>query len=355
MPSAAVFVPGQTVEAQWPAVADGFAPDWPVDGLSAEQRRWYPATVVSVRRSGGRGAPAYALAYADGGKAEGVGASHVRLPQHATPKKRTAAGLAAAADQRPVKKRSAAAATTADASESDEAALTLADCKKAYLAKHHNSLPEVFGRRSLKAMTTLMDEIEKRCLLHFHNYWQAKPKRMKVIKYLIVAEAPPFPTGGDPDYLRYLYRPYPYTGGSFSRDIMAALGAPERLRTAVFPDAGYSTAGEIAASSKASVAKSQAWKIACTDWLSEQGIVMIDTLPLSMKYASAHRQQTVYRELAKAAWSEYALPRLEREGFTLAPDCLIFFTLKSERANPTHLFDIHHLCLSPSPLADVLS
>ena len=44
---------------------------------------------------------------------------------------------------------------------------------------------------------------------------------------------------------------------------------------------------------------------------------------MSLKYKSSHRGSKLYKELAKAAWSEYALPRLE--GFTLSDDCMIFF------------------------------
>ena len=47
-----MFAQGEEVEARWPAAVTGFAPDWSLDGLSAEERAWHPAGSVPVEASG---------------------------------------------------------------------------------------------------------------------------------------------------------------------------------------------------------------------------------------------------------------------------------------------------------------
>eukprot|EP01048_Picozoa_sp_COSAG05_P012980 COSAG05_NODE_1341_length_5140_cov_4.176949_6_plen_517_part_00 len=74
---------GCRVEAQWPPLDDGFAPNWATRGLSAAQLEWYPATVVRVHTGD---TDTFDLLYDDGGRANGVGDTHVRLAN--SPRKR---------------------------------------------------------------------------------------------------------------------------------------------------------------------------------------------------------------------------------------------------------------------------
>ena len=276
-----MFAQGEEVEARWPAAATGFAPDWSLDGLSAEERAWHPARVLSAKpgpSSGGRGerpSAIYSLAYGDGGKAEGIGATHVRRA-HTPAKKRGRSGrsdsvTAEAEEATPRQPKRKKRHRGADAS-----TRSLTELKAEYLKKYCQA-NKSYAKRTVTAVTEIVDRVQKRVDKNFEDYWRGKSAEEKVIKYLVVAEAPPFPHGGDPENVRYLYRPYAYTGGRIGPAMLGALGAPEPLRSALFPDGctPTSTAAEIAASSPESVAASQRYKMACTDWLCSKGVVMI--------------------------------------------------------------------------------
>ena len=85
---------GAAVEARWPPSAGGFDANWPMAGAD---KAWYAAKVEAVTINPLR----YTLAYADGGRAEGIGSDHVR----ATP-----SAAAAAATGSPSSGSSASAA-----------------------------------------------------------------------------------------------------------------------------------------------------------------------------------------------------------------------------------------------------
>ena len=85
---------GAAVEARWPPSAGGFDANWPMAGAD---KAWYAAKVEAVLLHPLR----YTLAYADGGRAEGIGSDHVR----ATP-----SAAAAAATGSPSSGSSASAA-----------------------------------------------------------------------------------------------------------------------------------------------------------------------------------------------------------------------------------------------------
>eukprot|EP01045_Picozoa_sp_COSAG04_P030173 COSAG04_NODE_5164_length_1717_cov_1.062423_1_plen_342_part_01 len=95
---------GAAVEARWPPSADGFDANWPMAGAD---KAWYAAKVEAVSIHPLR----YTLAYADGGRAAGIGSDHVRAPA-------ADAGAAAAA----LKTGSGAAAATGSPSSGSPAA-----------------------------------------------------------------------------------------------------------------------------------------------------------------------------------------------------------------------------------------
>ena len=100
---------GAAVEARWPPSADGFDANWPMAGAD---KAWYAAKIEAVSNHPLR----YTLAYADGGRAEGIGSDHVRAT---VPVADAGAGVAAAT---PKAGSGAAAATGSPSSGSSASA-----------------------------------------------------------------------------------------------------------------------------------------------------------------------------------------------------------------------------------------
>jgi len=111
---------------------------------------------------------------------------------------------------------------------------------------------------SLKRMEQIFQTTERK--------WRCNLNRLKKVKYLLIAEAPPWSEDGE---IRYFYN-------TFQPPLA------NRIWHAFFP----------------SKILPQNIDIALTA-LGEQGFLLIDTLPFSMKYSSQFRKKPLYKKLIK--------------------------------------------------------
>jgi len=111
---------------------------------------------------------------------------------------------------------------------------------------------------SLKRMEQIFQTTERK--------WRCNLNRLKKVKYLLIAEAPPWSEDGE---IRYFYN-------TFQPPLV------NRIWHAFFP----------------SKILPQSIDIALTA-LGEQGFLLIDTLPFSMKYSSQFRKKPLYKKLIK--------------------------------------------------------
>jgi len=96
-------------------------------------------------------------------------------------------------------------------------------------------------------------------------------KKDKPIKYLLLAEAPPWTEHGEE--VRYFYSTFHTLKGSWCKSIWSAFCPSEKPPDVI--------------------------EIALTK-LAEQGFLLIDTLPFAMDYSKVRRKTGLYRKLVKA-------------------------------------------------------
>lgn len=162
---------------------------------------------------------------------------------------------------------------------------------------------------SIEILTELYSphEIEQSIerLNYIHNYtediWVDYVKNIpnNTVKYLLIAEAPPWKEKGRPEY------------------VLDPLSNPRSLISAIsrafYGDLVYKKVGV-----KETLAT-----------LASDGFLVIDSIPFSMDYSNPNkRSRAAYKKLVRNSIEEYMLPKLESNGLSFHQDLRIAFSLK---------------------------
>jgi len=159
------------------------------------------------------------------------------------------------------------------------------------------ALNRLFGVDEVQSKINRLNEIHDFTENIWNDYVSGIPE--KKIKYLLIAEAPPWSESGRPQYF--------LDHNSRSRSILNA------VKKAVFPSS---------VSSKISAQE-------VLHELSQMGFLIIDSIPFSMNYSQSNKRSTVaYNELVRHSMKGYFKEKINHPSLVWTSNLRIAFTLK---------------------------
>jgi hypothetical protein len=160
-------------------------------------------------------------------------------------------------------------------------------------------------RSELAALTALFGEERVVRALprlqEIHDYTEAKwsayaaTLRDGIVRYLLIAEAPPWSPEGRPEYA--------LDPKSDPRTIMKAVRC-------AFPRCKDLSNDEL------------------LDALAQHGFLLMDSIPFAMKYSSSKRANARYDDLIRLTVTSYLHTKIDESGLTWSPDLRIAFSLR---------------------------
>lgn len=159
--------------------------------------------------------------------------------------------------------------------------------------------------RELAALTILFGEErvarDLQRVKEIYEYTEAKWReyvallRGRRVRYLLIAEAPPWSPDGLPQYL--------LDPDSRPRTLMRALrGALPGCQTLSSSD--------------------------CLQAFARQGFLLLDSIPFAMEYSSSHRSSGRYDDLVRLTLTSFLQRKIAASGLTWSPDLRIAFSLR---------------------------
>lgn len=153
-------------------------------------------------------------------------------------------------------------------------------------------LKELFGSNEVDSKLNRLNDIYKKT----EEKWRENLKRLKdfPVKYLLIAEAPPWIEQGE---VQYFYNNFE---GSWCRRIWRAFSKENKQPS---PDE-------------------------CLEMLAKKGFLLIDTLPFAMKYTSAKRKKPKYKELIDKCREDFFMKKVNDQSIRYAEKVKIAFAFK---------------------------
>lgn len=153
-------------------------------------------------------------------------------------------------------------------------------------------LKELFGGEEVNSKLNRLNDIYKKT----EEKWRENLKRLKgfPVKYLLIAEAPPWIEQGE---VQYFYNNFE---GSWCRRIWRAFSKENKQPA---PDE-------------------------CLEMLAKKDFLLIDTLPFAMKYTSEKRKKTAYKELIDKCLEDFFMKKVHDQSIRYAENVKIAFAFK---------------------------
>jgi hypothetical protein len=155
-------------------------------------------------------------------------------------------------------------------------------------------LAQLIGPKKVRVCLPRLNEIHASTEALWRRYAEMIPGG--VVKYLLIAEAPPWSVSGPPKYV--------LDPGSRPRSIMRALRGAFSLSTVELASPGASLAG-----------------------LASRGLLVVDSLPFAADYG-ALRSKATYGQLVAETLVTYMRRKLAASGLTWSPYVRLAFSLK---------------------------
>lgn len=154
-------------------------------------------------------------------------------------------------------------------------------------------LKELFGDEEVNSKLNRLNDIYKKT----EGKWRENLKRLKdsPVKYLLIAEAPPWIEQGE---VQYFYNNFE---GSWCRSIWQAFSPQKNKQPS--PDE-------------------------CLEMLAKKGFLLIDTLPFAMKYTSAKRKKLKYKELIDKCREDFFMKKVNDQSIRYAEKVKLAFAFK---------------------------
>jgi hypothetical protein len=176
---------------------------------------------------------------------------------------------------------------------------------KRKFAKELNILSSLFSNPDVSELEKIFNATE--------DWWTQNLERLPShkVSYLVIAEAPPAPTGSE---IRYVYNP--------KSSINGARGLLQGIYLGLFPDRTYDALRE------------QSYEQTLQE-LGEKGLLIVDSLPFAMDYSDSTktRSEPAYCELVKTCCESYLLPKLHESGIDWSDKTKVGFSLKLNARN----------------------
>lgn len=157
-------------------------------------------------------------------------------------------------------------------------------------------LQELFGFEGVTSQIRRLNEIHAFAEAKWQEYVSQLPGG--VVRHLLIAEAPPWRDSGPPWFV--------LDPASPNRTIMRALKA-------------------------AFLTERQVARLSAAEALSEfarRGVLVIDSIPFSMKYSSSHRAKRQYRELVARTMQTYFRAKVTSPSISWSPDVRVALAYK---------------------------
>lgn len=153
-------------------------------------------------------------------------------------------------------------------------------------------LKELFGGEEVNSKLNRLNDIYRKT----EEKWRENLKRLKgfPVKYLLIAEAPPWIEQGE---VQYFYNNF---YGSWCR----------RIWRAFFQENKQPSADE------------------CLEMLAKKGFLLIDTLPFAMKYTSPKRKKPTYKKLIAKCLEDFFMKKVHDQSIRYAENVKIAFAFK---------------------------